>query len=379
MNYGHHEAYMSVGKASFVVGGQFGSEAKGLVASYIADVINWTYQGIMVSTTNAGAQAGHTTVRQDGTKFVCYHLPTVGVLVKPSHIHLNAGSIIDLKMLEAEVRDVSHALNVTEESIWSRLSIHPHATVITEEAKTAEREGATTHLGSTQKGVGAALARKIMRDPYAVYVYHSLEFMEQIKRRVSLIGSPNLNDRTVMVEVPQGTGLSLNSSGFYPKVTSRECWIGQAMTDACIHPSQLGTVNMVVRTFPIRVGHIYDGQGNLLGHSGPFYGDGEEVSWNFLSGVTPERTTVTQRIRRIARWSREQYRHGLTMNRPNNVFLTFTNYCTRVELSQIVQWMRDDERIQGLYSVKHFYSWGPRTDHITEDLEEALTYCTTTR
>ena len=371
-----YEDFMSFGKASFIVGGQFGSEAKGLVASFIADAVREGYPGRMVSTTNAGAQAGHTTVLHDGTKLICNHLPTIGVLVQNSRIHLNAGSIIDLDLLHTEVMEAARILGRPEESIWSRLSIHPHATVITEEARRAESEGATQHIGSTQKGVGAALANKVMRKSSAIFAAHVPEFMRKIGRTIPITDSPELNGRTTMIEVPQGTGLSINSSGFYPKVTSRECWVGQAMADAGIHPSGLGKVNMVMRTFPIRVGHIYDTADRIVGHSGAFYDDGEEISWNFLSGVTPERTTVTQRVRRVARWSRRQYRHALEMNQPDNVFLTFTNYCTRTELTKIVQWMREDEDNQ---DVRHFYSWGPRDNQVTDDLDEVLEYCTTAR
>lgn len=363
--------FMSTGYASFIVGGQFGSEAKGLVAAYIAKQIAKPNPRL-ICTTNAGAQAGHTTVLADATKFVCYHLPTVGVLHEMARIYLNAGSIIDLKLLYDEVIRIADILKRPPGSFWSRMTIHPMATVISDSAKQAEQTGTVRATGSTQKGIGASLAEKVTRHPYAIFRSHRALFPW------AKMADVDLNHQTALVEVPQGTGLSLNSSGFYPKVTSRECWIGQAMADAGIHPSRLGRVNMVVRTFPIRVGHIYGQDGSVVGHSGPFYCDGEEISWNFLTGIQPERTTVTNRVRRIARWSRQQYRHALRMNRPDNVFLTFVNYCTPVELRQIVTGMRQDESMAGL-DPQHFYSWGPQVDEVTDQLEEAMLHCTLQR
>lgn len=390
---GHQDpfsSFMATGHASAIVGGQFGSEAKGLVAAYIASRLEKASGGVvpMVSTTNAGAQAGHTTILPDGTKFICYHLPTIGVMMPHTNIYLNAGSIIDIQLLFDEVLSVSHALRRPENDIWNRLTIHPHATIITDEAKRSEKMGSTTHLGSTQKGVGAALANKIMRQPDAVVRGSFLE-----KTTAAKVEVLNLDKMTSMMEIPQGTGLSINSSGFYPKTTSRECWVGQAMVDAGLHPYMLGMVSMVMRTFPIRVGHIYGetrmthigvtDQGlepatatPIIGNSGPFYEDGAEIGWDSLPGVEPERTTVTKRVRRIARWSTLQYAHGMRMNRPHNVFLTFTNYCTREELQQIVGSMREVERMMGMGGkVRHYYSWGPRVDQVSTDYGQAAAYC----
>ena len=350
-------------RVNAIMGGQFGSEAKGLVAAHIA--LNDGYDGPLVCTTNAGAQAGHTTVLEDGSKFVCYHLPTIGVLRPMSMIYLNAGSIIDLDLFDKEISSVAQATGQTRESLISRIVVHPNATIISDTAKGSEAGGSTTHLGSTQKGVGAALAEKTMRQPKAV---------AKAEARWFSVRELDLHDKTVTMEIPQGTGLSLNSSGFYPKVTSRECWLGQGLVDAGVHPVALGSSTMVVRTFPIRVGHITDDNGEILGHSGPFYEDGGEVYWDQLPGIEPERTTVTKRVRRIAKWSTAQYFHGLKMNRPDMVYLTFTNYCSLEELRYIVARMRAAEERMRL-KVKHMYSWGPSVTQVSKSFGDATPFC----
>lgn len=315
--------FIKSGHASVVVGGQFGSEAKGLVASYLA--VNSLYRGHLICTTNAGAQAGHTTILDDGRKFVCFHLPTIGVLRPDSTIYINAGSIIDADLLYREIRDICSVTGEDVDHLRDRIVVHPNAAHITQHAKNVEAEGATTHLGSTQKGVGAALADKIMRHPWST-IGGLDPFGGMLK--VMTLDLMELMDKNyaVTVEIPQGTGLSINASPFFPKCTSRDCWLVSGLNDAAIHPDYLNEVAMVVRTFPIRVGHISDKEGEIVGNSGPFYPDSVELGWDQLPGVTPERTTVTKRVRRIATWSWQQYRDALRLNRPSRVFLTFTNY-----------------------------------------------------
>lgn len=371
------ENFIMPKRASVLVGGQFGSEAKGLAAGVIAANApeRRLTEGVIICTTNAGAQAGHTTIMPDGTKFVCYHLPTIGVLLNSSTIYLNAGSIIDCDLLRHEIMTVAHALGRDPESIAQRLVIHPNAAVITESAKASEILG-TRHLGSTQKGVGAAQADKIMRKPMATMggafgvvwpapgltpiPIHALDLNREMRRGTA-----------VTVEVPQGTGLSLSNAPFYPKCTSRDCWVGSGLTDAGINPIWLQRTVMVCRTFPIRVGHITDPQtGEIWGDSGPFYGDSRELSWSDFPGVEPERTTVTKRIRRIASWSDEQYIAALRLNQPSDVIITFINYMK--DPAELAQFHRRLTTIihnrEGISPNMH-YSWGPRTDQIGEYAE----------
>lgn len=378
-------AFFRPGKASVIVGGQFGSEAKGLAAAHLAlNDVSTTIR--VISTTNAGAQAGHTTVLPDGRKFVCFHLPTIGVLLKTSTIYLNAGSIIDLDLLKKEVEAVSSVTGELEEDLWDRIVIHPHAAVIQDKHKEAEAAGSSTAaIGSTQKGVGAALVSKIRREPDAVMAAHA-EKVPCMVERIDLNRVLDNGAIAVTVEIPQGTGLSINASDFYPHCTSRDCWVGQGLTDAGIHPKHLGAVAMVVRTYPIRVGNnVKDGV--EIGNSGTFFSDSEELNWdgNFPN-VEPERTTVTKRVRRIATWSRDQYVRALHLNRPDFIFLTFTNYlyeyvpddqlfpdaaAQRMTLTEFAGLMDEAEAEVGL-NPAHIYSWGPRADQCSFDQEHAL-------
>lgn len=341
------------GKAAVLCDGQFGSTGKGLIAAWLA---NYAADSVDVATTNAGAQAGHTTCFADGRKYVTFHLPTLGVEKPMAKCYINAGSVIDYDSLVAELA----ACGVEDH----RVVIHPRAAVITPEAREIERDvsSSTTRLASTQKGVGATLAAKVMRQA-------SLAGTDD--RLTHRVGMMDLNKMmrygaTVTLEIPQGLGLSLNHGLEYPYCTSRDCYVGSGLSDAGIHPHFLGNTCMVVRTKPIRVGNIYDAEGNELGTSGPFYGDSRELTWGDFPGVTPERTTVTKRVRRIATWSNRQYIDGLTLNRPDIVALTFCDYLSGPgEFNDYLLRMRIAEEQVGIRPLR-LYSVGPNVEDVTD-------------
>lgn len=358
--------FLSNGGASAIVGGQFGSEAKGLAAGLVAEHCSPRWRSDVICTTNAGAQAGHTTVMENGNKFVCYHLPTVGVLQPETLIYLNPGSIIDVDLLISEVKLVSKATGEDTSKLISRIRIHPNAAVISNAHKVVESTG-TRDIGSTQKGVGAALSDKVMRKVDSVASKsHKLNFTFRVDP-INL-ASHMAHGGIVVIEIPQGTGLSLNNGPFFPKCTSRDCWVGQGLADAGIHPHFHNYTLMVQRTLPIRVGHIYDEAGNKVGDSGPFYSDSKELNWSSdLPGIQPEITTVTKRQRRIATFSYKQYYDALTLNRPSYILNTFCNYMTEEQLTRHAGLMREVENRVGVHPT-HLWSFGPRVSDTRETI-----------
>jgi len=97
----------------------------------------------------------------------------------------------------------------------------------------------------------------------------------------------------------------------YPFVTSRDTTASGFAAEVGISPRDVSEIIMVVRTFPIRVG----------GTSGPF--SSEEISWNQVrleSGapeVCPEYTSVTRRLRRVARFNVDEVKLACRYNRPS--------------------------------------------------------------
>ncbi len=307
------------GKFNIIIDGQFGSTGKGLYAGYSAETNKET---IHLATTNAAPNAGHTYIRPDGLKIVAKHLPIVGI-VTGCPMYLNAGALINPCILREEVEN----FNIDP----LKISIHPHAAVIHAWHSHSERSNGhpATKIGSTQSGVGEAMVDRVRRRPEAVAERHP--YLKQFVRKIN-INQLCEEGKTIVCEVPQGISLGLTNSGFYPNTTSRNVSVPQAMADADVHPAHLGLVHMTLRTFPIRVGSIYDYEGGRIGHSGPFFPDSNEMSWEQMD-QTPERTTVTKRIRRIASFSHIQFEDSVSTVRPDFIFLNFMNYFKNCDIA----------------------------------------------
>lgn len=280
------------GKLIVVVGGQFGSEAKGHVAAWLARALSPDDLVLRVG----GPNAGHTVVdRQTGKAYALRAIPTAAVTSR-ARLGIAAGSEVDPGVLwsEAQLLD-EHGFMVSE-----RLSVHPSATILAPDYARHEQTFALTErIGSTSKGVGAARADRIWRQATIVSDFAGL-----------LPGARTMNDLdaaivlaaggTVLIEGTQGWGLGLHTS-FYPRVTSGDCRAIDFIAQAGVNPwgARVETW-VVIRPNPIRV----------AGNSGPLYG---ETSWDAL-GLPQELTTVTRKVRRVGMWDPALVKSALTAN-----------------------------------------------------------------
>lgn len=305
------------GKISVVIDGSFGSTGKGLITAWLA---LQPKTKVHYAVTNAAPNAGHTTVLEDGTKFVCVHIPTTALL-QPCTAYLDAGAVIDIDKLFEEV----DRLSAISPDLASRIVIHPRAALINKDDKDLEssKYSSSTMLSSTQKGVGSAIGRKVNRS--AQLAGTSDKLMQRFSVRAIDLNREMRLGAAMVLEVPQGFSLGLNSGCSYPYCTSRDVTVSQALADAGVHPSFLGDVLMSVRSYPIRVGNVKDADGADIGYSGDGYDDQREITWGSI-GQTPEITTVTGRQRRIFTWSNLQYQAALSQIRPDYVFGNFVNY-----------------------------------------------------
>lgn len=337
-----------------IVDGQYGSTGKGLLASVLAEHLGHRVQFV---TSNAGPNSGHTSYYK-GEKVVLRQLPTFSVMNslygRMTTTVINAGAIIDPVVLHEEI--IKYGKNM------GTVFLNQYAALVSEsnqkdETKMIER------IGSTGKGTGSALSRKIMREPDAVLGSHcdNPKLVKLYDGGVYLYEGPlssmmEYHDSSVLAEVSQGFSLSLNAGGFYPHCTSRDCTVAQAMSDAGVHPSTYRDCAMVVRTYPIRV----------AGNSGGCYRDQEETDWATL-GVEPEVTTVTKKIRRVFTWSTLQFKHALAYNRPSILMVNFMNYLPR-DVNQH-QWVIDNVYIPYTEVMKQrpkliLLGYGPRNEDV---------------
>lgn len=334
--------FCNSGKIDFILGGQYGSEGKGAASAWLTTNLGRRYD---IVTTNAGCQSGHTSI-VDGKKRVLFHLPTAGVIDPHAFIYLNAGAVIDPDVLRQEFIEYDVRL--------SRFYIHPNAAIVTPECREAEgrSDSAQTKIAGTRKGVGEAISRKVLRSAVLArdYEWGRHGYVPNV-RELNLNYEMQRGSK-VLCEVPQGVSLSLNSQ-FYPHVTSRDCTVMQAMSDAGAHPAFMGSTMLVMRTFPIRVGPI----GN--NNSGGCYLVQQETSWEAL-GVPPETTTVTKRVRRVFTWSHEQLVDAMALCRPQAVYLTFCDYPADVNA---LKWeIVAAARYLNLEPPNVYYQYGPSTN-----------------
>jgi adenylosuccinate synthase len=318
--------------AHVLVDGQFGSTGKGVLAAWLAKQAFESHQWFDLVVSNAGPNSGHTFYHGE-EKHVLKQLPTFAVAwylmdyESAPHVYLSAGAIIDLDILRAEA----------EKYPMLSITVDPMAAVIMDYDKEAEKTGTIAAVAGTRSGTGSALANKINRDPMAVFQNYFFEGLlpsnvSMYRRHVHQVA---YTDR-VFVEVSQGFSLGINSE-FYPKVTSRECTVMQAMADARIPPHLIVKTYVSARTYPIRVGNV-DGFS-----SGDHYTDQTETTWEAI-GQTPELTTVTQRVRRVFTFSEQQLQEAVDVNGANFVFLNFMNYLDeegQVNMLEAIDRVRD--------------------------------------
>lgn len=264
-----------------VVGGQYGSEAKGAVTAHLAGGLS--HRDVVVRV--AGPNAGHTAYSPGGREWKLRCIPAAAVVNDHCQLHLAAGSEIDLGVLVREINDLEEAgIPVTD-----RLTIHPSATILEVRHHGIEANAALMErIGSTGKGIGAARADRIMRSASTVeqraHLFKGMHLSESGPFDLSGVNE-------LIIEGTQGYGLGLHT-GHYPQVTSSDCRAIDFLAMAGISPwhDRVGSLHIVVvaRCFPIRV----------AGNSGPL---NEETTWAEL-GLPEERTTVTNKVRRVGHW-----------------------------------------------------------------------------
>lgn len=290
-----------------VAGSQFGSEGKG----HLTDHLTRPEQAgdRVVAVRVAGPNAGHVVygLCPPGCKNDPEHLfngewighpwklravPVAAVSNPTAHLVIAAGSEVDLNVLLSEVT----ALNAAGYAVSDRLAVDAQATVLEPEHIAHEAvSDLVKRLGSTAKGIGAARADRIWRNArlfgevaIAVGWGNTTHVM-----RDSWAGLDGYlaNGYTVVVEGTQGYGLGLHA-GMYPQCTSSDTRAIDFLAMAGLSPWSAHVndfqVWLATRVRPIRV----------AGNSGPLKG---ETTWADLR-LPEERTTVTQKVRRVGAW-----------------------------------------------------------------------------
>ena len=339
-----------------IIGGQWGSEGKGLFAGYLA-----IERGPDAVVSQFGPNAGHTWIEGD-QPIVFKALPVGSIAKTVESIFLGPGSVINPDILEKEIDTIRPWLE------GKRIYVHEAAAIIMPgDAEREAGEEGVTHIASTRQGTSEAMIRKIRRRGY----YPATAALAHIKE-VEVLTSGSYwkgihNHKILQIEGSQGMDLSLNSGCLYPYVTSRDCTPSQVLADCGLHPRDVGQIYACIRTYPIRVGNIVGGNGLVLGTSGPCYSDQKELTWEQV-GVNQELTTVTKRVRRVFDFSFLQANKLIHEVQPTGIFLNFCNYMKPEEVQNI---KRQLDKMAGRPIVK-WTGWGPKHTDIRWHAPEAI-------
>jgi adenylosuccinate synthase len=319
-------------KIRIVVDLQYGSTGKGLIVGKIAED-----EAPDTVITAWAPNAGHTYIAKNGRKFIHTHLANGIVSPKLRRVLLGPGSLINPRQLLVEI---AACLDLLENV---QIFIHPHAAIVTDR-HIEEEAGPMTKIGSTKKGVGAAMCQRIRRNPDDMNIAAGCAELAQYVTTVAGYRAALREASNVLVEGAQGYGLSMYH-GFYPYTTSRDVSIWQILADCGIPfdmiPTLMGSPDIHVigtcRTYPIRVANRFDTHGTQVGYSGPCYDDQVEITFEEI-GQKTELTTVTKLPRRIFTFSCKQIEEAIEYNGAREIFLNFVNYCkTEAEVQSIVQ------------------------------------------
>ena len=307
---------MGKGKLTVLVGGQYGSEGKGAIAAHVANDYD-------VHVRVGSPNAGHT-IYWNGEKHVMQSIPC-GWINPNAVIMIGRGALLNMKQF---MKELVHILTYYP-NFLKRLIVDPEAGILDE--KFHQEEGGTTgemhrRIGSTGEGVGPARIARLKRDKNEFRQFKDIDseygleecVIENTPKQLAMLQDSGKN---ILIEGTQGCALSLLHS-HWPYCTSVETNAAGIIAEVGVAPSRVTDVIMVCRTYPIRV----------AGNSGPMK---NEISWDILNTrissmggneITPEKTTVTHKVRRIAEWDDELFEQAKILNAPTQIALTFADY-----------------------------------------------------
>jgi adenylosuccinate synthase len=289
-----------------VVGGQYGSEGKGKAAHFFAQT-----QNASIAVRVGGSNSGHTVVDLSENSIILRQLPTAAILPHVTCV-ICAGSYINPEILLHEI----DLVGLSPE----RLMIDPNAMIISSEEISEEGNSRLRQdIGSTLSGTGAAVRRRIERSQNVQLARHEERLQQYLKPVVPFMRNCLNNRERIIIEGTQGFGLSLLHSQDYPYVTSRDTTAAAFVSEAGLSPLDIDEIILVLRTFPIRVS----------GNSG-FLPD--EIDWDTVfreSGSEDpiiEYTSVTNTVRRVARFNPHVVRNAIIVNQPTKIVLNHLDY-----------------------------------------------------
>lgn len=283
--------YWGAAMLDILVGGFYGDEGKGKVASYLA-LKDLPEMAVRTGSVNAGHTAVH-----EGKTYKLRSIPTA-FLSKKTKLVIPPGALIRREMILREMEET----NTTD-----RVMIDGHTAVITALEAEEEQKNAllSNEVGSTKQGVGAAESKRILRSLKLAKDYPELSrFIADVPSEVINCIE---NDGRVQVEGSQGHFLSLYH-GEYPYVTSRNTTSSGILNEVGIGPKYVDNIIVIFKSFITRVG------------GGPLNAELRPEEAKALGMA--EYGTVTGRQRRVAPFDADLAKSVVKISSANQVAIT---------------------------------------------------------
>lgn len=288
-----------------IVGGQYGSEGKGKVTSYLS-----LRDNVDIVVRCGGPNSGHT-VDVRGQRYELRSLPS-GFINPGTRLLLAAGCLINPEILLTEIKSTGIDPR--------RVGVDRHAGIISpsegeEEGKLLLRD----RLGSTLSGTGIGVANRVLRKPDFKLAKDVPELQEYLTDVSAEVNECLDKGGKVLVEGTQGLGLSVYHSPHYPFATSRDTTASGFLSEVGASPRLVTDIVMAVRSYPIRV----------AGNSGPLP---NEITWEEVrqrSGYPTdirEFTTTTKKLRRVGLFDLDLVQRAARINRPTQIALHGADY-----------------------------------------------------
>ena len=223
--------------ATIVVGGFFGDEGKGKLASYLTlndDLAACVRAGV-------GPNAGHTIMHLGKT--IKIRLVPSGFVNKETKLLIGPGVLIDSEVLLKEIKEVQ---------AYDRLIIDQKCGIIEKEHIETDKKGNLKNkIATTGTGTGPANADRALRKIKLAKDANELSaFIGDVPYELGKLISSNQN---ILIEGTQGMYISLYH-GEYPYVTSKDVTASAACSDVGIGPKNVDEVIVVFKSYVTRVG-----------------------------------------------------------------------------------------------------------------------------
>lgn len=397
-----------------VQGAQWGSEGKGMVAAALCE-----RRGVDYAVRTGAVNAGHTVIYR-GQTFKMQQLPTGWINGDRTRLVLGAGAYIHPEQFFKEISAVRMAGYNGMIYVDHRAGLH-----LPEHQERAGKSGRHYTIGATGKGCSEAILDRIRLRGRGGPLFRDWLDEHRAPEEFILCDTAQLlntaydRGEQILLEGTQGTLLDLYL-GPYPYTTHKQCTAAQWVVEAGLSPNLQYETILVARTYPIRV----------AGNSGPM---NNEISWpvlatemnakmldyfivdpvaidafqtarreregkypselieaseanrDALESLSPdtrqelaklfEYTTVTKKLRRIARLDMDDLKYSVMLNRPTSLCVSFLNY----EFPEM--WGHDTQGIRGFLVKAHDYlrslgeaagvevrytTTGPRSEHFID-------------